>query len=71
MARSTFLRGRPIVPKAIPANVSVVTLVEDYFQAYNAGRLGEASKLFADKMLEKDVTVGVSITGALTPAGLG
>ncbi len=71
MARSTFLRGRPIVPKAIPANASVVTLVENYFQAYNAGRLGEASKLFAEKMLEKDVTVGVSITGALTPAGLG
>jgi len=71
MAKSAFLRGRAIAQKPIGANVSVTTLVDRYFQAYNAGRLGEAAKLYAEKMLENDVTVGVSITGALTPAGLG
>ncbi|MFL5543281.1 MAG: homospermidine biosynthesis protein, partial [Gemmatimonadaceae bacterium] len=39
--------------------------------AYNAARLREACQLFAEKMLEPDVTIGLSITGALTPAGLG
>jgi len=39
--------------------------------AYNAARLREACQLFTQKMLEPKVTVGLSLTGALTPAGLG
>jgi len=46
-------------------------LVEGAFLAYNARRLREACRLFAQKMLEPDVTVGVTLAGALTPAGLG
>jgi deoxyhypusine synthase len=46
-------------------------LVEGTFLAYNAARLREACQLFTRKMLEPDVTIGLSITGALTPAGLG
>jgi deoxyhypusine synthase len=49
----------------------VEELVDTYFQAYNAGRLREACQLFANKMLNSDVTIGMSLTGALTPAGLG
>src|SRR3989441_2312955 len=37
----------------------------------NAGRLAEACRLYAELMLEDDVTVGMSLTGAMTPAGLG
>ncbi len=70
-SKSMFLRGKPILQAPIPKNVPVQVLVDDYFQAYNAGRLREACHLFAQKMLEKEVTVGMSITGALTPAGLG
>jgi len=66
-----ILRGRPINIRPIPKNVSVVDLVDNYFQAYNAGRLREACHLFAEKMLGGNTTVGMSITGALTPAGLG
>ena len=33
--------------------------------------LKEACQLFTDRMLDADVTVGMSISGALTPAGLG
>src|SRR5512147_189910 len=66
-----LLKGKQIVPKPIPKNVSVTALVDDYFQAYNAGRLREACQLFSDKMLTSDATVGMSLTGALTPAGLG
>ena len=69
--KKKFLSGKRIDPRPIKKNVNVVDLVERHFQAYNAGRLREACELFAEKMLEPDVTVGMSITGALTPAGLG
>lgn len=70
-SKHKFLKGYPIVPKPIPHNVSVTNLVDQYFQAFNAGRLREACQLFSNKMLNSDCTVGVSLTGALTPAGLG
>ena len=66
-----LLKGKRIVPKPIPKNVGVSSLVDDYFQAYNAGRLREACHLYSQKMLASDCTVGMSLTGALTPAGLG
>jgi len=59
------------VPSPIPKNVSLLELVDSYFQAYNAARLREACQLYTKKMLESDVTIGMSLTGALTPAGLG
>ena len=71
VSKSRFLKGRKIDPRPIRKNVTVTELVEKHFQAYNAGRLGEACKLFAEKMLNRDVTIGMSLTGALTPAGLG
>jgi deoxyhypusine synthase len=69
--KSKYLRGKPIVPAPIEPGVSVTGLVDTYFQAYNAARLREACHLFTQKMLDKDVTIGMSLTGALTPAGLG
>ena len=47
----------------------VVTLIEEYFNAYNAARLREACQTFA-RMIDQGATIGVSISGALTPAGL-
>jgi deoxyhypusine synthase len=49
----------------------VADLIDESFLAYNAARLREACQLFTKKMLEPEVTVGLSLTGALTPAGLG
>ena len=69
--RSKYLSGRRIDPRAIEGGESVADLVDETFLAYNAARLREACQLFTRKMLEPDVTVGLSITGALTPAGLG
>ena len=66
-----FLAGKPIIPTPIPRNTPVVKLVDSFFHAYNAGRLREACQLFASLMLDSSVTVGMSLTGALTPAGLG
>jgi deoxyhypusine synthase len=69
--QSKFLRGRRIDPKPIVKNTRLVDLIDNTFIAYNAARLREACWLFTQKMLEPDVTVGVTLTGALTPAGLG
>ncbi|HYY42073.1 MAG TPA: deoxyhypusine synthase, partial [Pyrinomonadaceae bacterium] len=69
--RSKFLTGRRIDPTPITGREAVADLLDETFLAYNAGRLREACQLFTQKMLEPDVTVGLSITGALTPAGLG
>jgi deoxyhypusine synthase len=69
--KSRFLRGQRIDPRRIDGKETVVDLIEGTFLAYNAARLREAAQLFTDKMLEPDVTVGLTLTGALTPAGLG
>src|SRR5687767_11716737 len=66
-----YLRGDRIDPTPITGAMTVKALVDGTFQAYNAARLREACHLFTRKMLEPDVTVGLTITGALTPAGLG
>ena len=70
-SKSKYLRGKRIDPAAIEKNVVVADLIDEAFLAYNAARLREACQLFTKKMLEPDVTVGLSLTGALTPAGLG
>src|SRR5688572_1619704 len=69
--KSNFLGGKRIDPGPITSSTSVADLVDESFLAYNAARLREACQLFTQKMLEPDVTVGLSLTGALTPAGLG
>jgi deoxyhypusine synthase len=66
-----FLSGEPIAPSGIDGSESAADLIDNAFLAYNAARLREACQLFTRKMLEPDVTVGLTLTGALTPAGLG
>src|SRR4029450_105393 len=66
-----FLSGKPIDPKPVTADMTVADLVESAFLAYNAARLREGCQLFVERMLDENVTVGMSLTGALTPAGLG
>ena len=71
MAQSKFLSGKRIEPTKIGPGLTVTDLVDGTFQAYNAARLREGCHLFTKKMLEDDVTIGLTMTGALTPAGLG
>ena len=70
-SRKDFLRGARIDPRPITGKETIPELVDNAFLAYNAGRLAEACRLFTERMLESDVTVGMSLTGAMTPAGLG
>ncbi|MGH7531182.1 MAG: homospermidine biosynthesis protein [Gemmatimonadales bacterium] len=71
MTPREFLRGPRIDPRPITGTETVAELVDNAFLAYNAGRLAEGCRLFAGRMLDPEVTVGMSLTGAMTPAGLG
>ena len=66
-----YLRGRRIDPPAILGTETAAELVDNTFLAYNAGRLREGCLLFTQRMLASETTVGMSLTGAMTPAGLG
>ena len=68
---SKFLQGKRIDPAPITKKTTLASLVDESFLAYNGARLREACQLFTQKMLAPEVTIGMSITGALTPAGLG
>jgi deoxyhypusine synthase len=69
--KKKYLSGRKIFPPGITGKEKLTDLIEDNFLAYNAARLREGCRLFVKKMLGKNVTVGMSLAGALTPAGLG
>ncbi|HEY7914583.1 MAG TPA: deoxyhypusine synthase [Blastocatellia bacterium] len=69
--RHKFLSGARIEPRPVTGDMTVADMVETAFLAYNAARLREGCQLFVEKMLADDVTIGMSLTGALTPAGLG
>ena len=68
---SRFLQGGRIEPRRIDGTETAADLIDGTFMAYNGARLREACHLYTRKMLEPDVTVGLTLTGALTPAGLG
>ncbi len=70
---SRHLGGKPIRYYRPRGDRGVRTLIDDGFQAFNAGRLSEACRIFTGKMLDPahDTTIGLTMAGALTPAGLG
>ena len=73
LPRRQFLTGKPIRYYRPRGSADIRHLIDEGFQAFNAARLSEACHIFADKMLapEHDTTIGLTVAGALTPAGLG
>jgi deoxyhypusine synthase len=65
------LLSRQIAPSPMPADISVVDLIDGYFTAYNSARLREICHLLTRDVMQPGVTVGLSLSGALTPAGFG
>ena len=67
------LSGQPIRYYRPQGSEEIRRLVDDGFQAFNALRLSEACHVFTDRMLDPahDTTIGLTLAGALTPAGLG
>jgi deoxyhypusine synthase len=72
-SRQQFLSGKPITYYRPSGNPAIRHLIDEGFQAFNAGRLSEACTIFSEKMLapENDTTIGLTMAGAMTPAGLG
>ncbi|HXH08113.1 MAG TPA: deoxyhypusine synthase [Vicinamibacterales bacterium] len=72
-AAADFLTGRPIRYYRPRGRRDIRELVDEGFQAFNAARLAEACRIFTDKMLDPaaDTTIGLTVAGAMTPAGLG
>ena len=68
--KSAYLRGKRIEPEPITGEYSVTDLIEKTFNAYNAGRVKDACELLVAKYSQRDVTTGMSLAGALTPAGM-
>ncbi|HEY3321419.1 MAG TPA: deoxyhypusine synthase family protein [Planctomycetota bacterium] len=66
-----YLQGRRLRPSAITGREPIGELIDNAFLAYNGGRLREACEVFTRKMLAPEATVGMTLSGALTPAGLG
>lgn len=60
-----------IAPPPLTGAESAADLIDQAFLSYNGGRLREVCQVFTRKMLEPDCTVGLTLSGALTPAGLG
>src|ERR1041384_6119020 len=69
--KKKYMSGQRIMPRNLTGKEKLADIVDHAFLAYNSARLKEGCQLFADKMLAADVTIGMSISGALTPAGLG
>jgi deoxyhypusine synthase len=69
--RARYLSGKRILPKNLTGAEKLADVIDNAFLAYNGARLREACQLFTQKMLARDVTIGMSFSGALTPAGLG
>ena len=68
--KSQYLSGKRILPEPITKDYSVTDLIEKTFNAYNAGRIKNAAELIVKEYSREDVTVGMSLAGALTPAGM-
>jgi len=68
--KDAYLSGKRIRPRPITGEYSVTDLVEKTFNAYNAGRVKDACELLAAKYSRSEVTIGMSLAGALTPAGM-
>jgi len=69
--KDKYMAGKRIMPRNITGKEKLADLVDDTFLAYNSARLKEGCQLFTERMLAPDVTIGMSLSGALTPAGMG
>src|SRR5437660_117084 len=64
------LSHRRIDPPPVAGQMALTRLIDETFLSYNAGRLREACRLYATKMLAEDAVVGLSLSGALNLAAL-
>ncbi len=61
----------PLKPKPLGRGMTVDEVIESSLFSFNAGTFRKACELFATQIVEKEVRIGVSLAGALVPAGIG
>ena len=66
----SFLSGKTIRYYRPRGSADITRLIDEGFQAFNAARLGEACRIYSDKMLapSHDTTIGLTIAGAQSGA---
>ena len=69
--KDILFTGEKINPPSLTTNMSISDLISFYSSTgFNARRFAEAAKIFK-KMIESDATICLTVSGALTPIGLG
>ena len=68
--KDKYLTGKRVLPEPTSKDSTLASII-DNMDAYNGGRLRAACQLLREKYSQEDVTIGLSIAGAMTPAGLG
>jgi deoxyhypusine synthase len=68
--KEKYFTGKRVLPEPTSKKSTIASVV-DNMDAYNGGRLRAACQLLREKYSQQDVTIGLSIAGAMTPAGLG
>ncbi len=69
--RSCLGRHLPLRPRPIRRGMTVDEVIESSMFSFNAGSLRTACELFANHIARENVRIGVSLAGALVPAGIG
>lgn len=61
----------PLNPQPLKKGMTVDQVIENSLFSFNAGTFRKACELFVKHIVKKDVRIGVSLAGALVPAGIG
>jgi deoxyhypusine synthase len=69
--RKCMNRHIPLKPEPLKKGMSVDQVIENSMFSFNAGTFRKAWELFVMHMVKKNVRIGVSLAGALVPAGIG
>jgi len=64
-------RHLPMKPEPIHRGMTVDKVIESSMFSFNAGSFRKACELFANHIAKENVRIGVSLAGALVPAGIG
>jgi deoxyhypusine synthase len=73
MEKNKFLQKKRIITDTTKLNYTTIEDLITYYSqsgAYNGGRLSEACEIYK-KMIEEDVIICLTLSGALTPTGIG
>jgi deoxyhypusine synthase len=68
--KEKYFTGKRVLPEPTSKKSTIASVI-DNMDAYNGGRLRAACQLLREKYSQQEVTIGLSIAGAMTPAGLG